>query len=153
MNRDNELLSMILDLRYSEDPETKKTIKENIMKLRNGSWKPFGAAGHNGLNFASSVNDENSLLCKVITYLRMCDGVDVSVTKRMIVENVMGLEVVNYNIPCNYFETKKIIGKNTLRGYHSNFFRIAVSCGFLKHKRVGKTVLWSLGPKGERLFR
>ena len=114
--------------------------------------RPFGVVGQNGLNFANSVNDENSLLCKVVTYLRKCDEVDVPVTKRMIIENVMGLEVVDHDVPWDYSERKRIIGKSTLRGYHSTFFRIAVRCGFLKHERVGKKVFWSVGEKTKSLF-
>jgi len=118
--------------------------------------EPFGYSAPNGLNFVKSVNNENSLLGRVIRYLR---DSEVPVTKRMIVEDVMGMTVIEGRIPCKYdyenncwFGNDGKIGSDVLRGYHSNFFRTAVRCGFLTHKRVGKTVVWSVDSKGQSLF-
>lgn len=97
---------------------------------------PYGASGPNGLNFARSVSNPKSnlsLALKYIAWRKMKGDVD-GVTKHDIVVHAFG----------------KNPGK-TLRGHSSNFFRIAVKCGFLSHTRKGKTVLWTIGPKAPKV--
>jgi len=127
--------------------------------LARSNNRPFGSIAQNGLNFSKSVNDENSLLGRVIKYLRKQEELEIPVTKRMIVEDVMGKTVVEGRVPWNYDYENKCwihtdkVGSDVLRGYHSTFFRMTVHCGFLKHKRVGNKVYWSVDSGADNLFK
>lgn len=96
----------------------------------------------NGLNLTKARRNPDSLLARVVNYIRDHGPV----TKRVLLTEALRLEVDTVKQDKYGFYTY-----GALRGYHSNMFRIAVAAGYLKHSRVGKLTLWTLGPKARNV--
>ena len=96
-------------------------------------WGQFLTAP-NGLNFKRSVGNPNSRLEKVRAYLAM-HGAS---TKREILYNVFGKKIMDKNIP--WHNTN---GEVT-RGWGAYLFSYAQKHGYIKSKRVGNQVFYSL---------
>lgn len=96
----------------------------------------------NGLNLTKARRNPDSLLARVVNYIRD-NG---PVTKRVLLTEALGLQVdtVRRDQYGTYVQ-------GIARGYHSNMFRIAVAAGYLRHNRVGNLTLWTLGPKARNV--
>ncbi len=98
--------------------------------------RPFGFIAPNGLNLSKSFNNYGSRLWQVISFILAANIREYrDVTKREILHDVLGQS------------DEDLSSSAVRRGYHSNFFRTAVRCGFLRHYRIGKTVYWTVGSR------
>ena len=102
---------------------------------RSLSSVPSHLTAPNGLNFVRSVSNPNSRLNKVRAYL----ATHGASTKREIVYRVFGKKIMDKNIPWYNNNSGEVSS-----GWGSYLFNYAQKHGYIKSKRVGNQVFYSL---------
>lgn len=93
--------------------------------------KPFGYIEPNGMNFRNSVNNQNSRLYRMLTYINVKRQNGVKVTRSMIMSDVFNKCSLIYS-----------------RGWGTYLFSLSNKCGFTKMVRKGNTVYYTITKKG-----
>ncbi len=106
--------------------------------------QPFGHRNYDGLNFARSVKDKTSRLSRVVRYIRKYGQ-----TSRVeLLTNALGFvpsHTIRHVWKGGRNGGRVTIPSNGLEGHSSPFFSLAVKTGFLRSKRIGNSVVYTLG--------
>jgi len=95
----------------------------------------------NGMNFNKSVQDPNSSLIRVLTYLSTFKS---PVTKKKIMVDVFKKEIAEHP---NFDHYPKV----WVSGWRSGFFSLMLKNNLITMKRMSKLTVYSITPLGQRL--
>lgn len=99
----------------------------------------YGHTGINGLNFNKSVTDPTSNLRRVVDFL----SANPNASRADILIKVFRVHVegIHAHNPRGYPRRKLVT-----RGWGGLMFMIAIRCGFITKTRVGRLVMYNVGP-------